>query len=249
MTQAKFCRHCGSALGAGARFCTECGGRVAGDATGAAETPGTGAAPGRGQLAMLAPWLVLGATLMALLGYAIGSQGMGATAPTGSVASAASDGGIVLAPDISTLSPEERVDRLFNRVMTLAAAGQEDSVQFFAPMAINAMAALLPLDAHRRYDLGLIQLTAGDAAAAQAQADSILVGNPSHLLGLALAMRASLAQGRPADAARAAETLRRVATAERATGALEYTEHARDVVAALEEAERLRAAGARAKQD
>lgn len=212
----KFCRHCGNPL-----------------------PPERSSA--RLPVTTLAPWLTLGAILMVGLGFAIGSSGIGAARESIAAVPASGDGAIILAPDISTLSPEERVDRLFNRVMALAAAGKDDSVQFFAPMAINAMAALLPLDAHRRYDLGLIQLTAGDAAAARAQADSILAEQPRHLLGLALAMRAALAEGRAADARRAAESITRVAAAERATGALEYTEHARDVAAALEEAQRLRA--------
>jgi len=35
------------------------------------------------------------------------------------------------APDISSLSPQERADRLYNRVMLLATQGKADSVQFF----------------------------------------------------------------------------------------------------------------------
>ncbi|HXI97884.1 MAG TPA: hypothetical protein VNG73_03005, partial [Gemmatimonadaceae bacterium] len=52
---------------------------------------------------------------------------------------AASDdqSGGVRAPDISSLSPQERADRLYNRVMLLATQGKVDSVQFFAPMALT----------------------------------------------------------------------------------------------------------------
>ncbi|HTI44454.1 MAG TPA: hypothetical protein VL693_21650, partial [Vicinamibacterales bacterium] len=39
-------------------------------------------------------------------------------------------------PDISQMSPEERANRLFNRVMILAESGKQDSVQFFMPMAL-----------------------------------------------------------------------------------------------------------------
>ncbi|HMI56212.1 MAG TPA: hypothetical protein VK494_08500, partial [Gemmatimonadaceae bacterium] len=40
------------------------------------------------------------------------------------------------APDISGLTPQERADRLYNRVMLLASQGKIDSVAFFAPMAL-----------------------------------------------------------------------------------------------------------------
>ena len=64
------------------------------------------------------------------------------------------------APDISNLSPQERADRLYNRVMLLASQGKTDSVQFFAPMAITAYQMLSPLNIDQRYDMG----RAGDLA-------------------------------------------------------------------------------------
>jgi hypothetical protein len=73
----------------------------------------------------------------------------------------------VRAPDISGLSPEERVDRLYNRVMLLEQQGKSDSVLFFAPMAIDAYRMLGPLDETRRAQLDEIIRTA-DAAAAKA---------------------------------------------------------------------------------
>ena len=67
-------------------------------------------------------------------------------------------------------------------------------------IALAALAALVALSIllgpvlylHRRYDLGLIELAAGNATAARAQADTILQQQPTHLLGLSLAMRAAL---------------------------------------------------------
>ena len=70
-------------------------------------------------------------------------------------------------PDISALSPQERVDRLYNRVMLLAEQGKTDSVLFFAPMAIDAYRMLGALDATRKSQLDRIVQTA-DAAAAKA---------------------------------------------------------------------------------
>ncbi len=233
MAPSKFCRHCGTALTPAARFCAQCG--LSLDATATAAP----AAPERGASAIL-PWFVLAAAMLGVIGFLVGtrmSPGVAAGAAGAAGAPVAADGGaIVAAPDISSLSPEERVDRLFNRVMTLASAGQQDSVAFFAPMAVNAIAALMPLDAHRRYDLGLIHLAAGDAPAARAQADTILAAEPAHLLGLALAMRVATAQGRTADARRFGATLTSAAPRERARGRLEYADHAPDITEALEEA-------------
>ena len=87
-------------------------------------------------------------------------QGVASVAPDGSTAP-------VRGPDISGLSPEERVDRLYNRVMLLDQQGKKDSVLFFAPMAIDAYRMLGPLDQIRRAQLDSI-IRVADAAAAEA---------------------------------------------------------------------------------
>ena len=235
MANPKFCRQCGTALTPAARFCAQCG--LSLDTAPAAPSAAPAGVPAPTvSLSVIVPWFVLASVLMVVIGYFLGARGgpqptaQGFADPTGGGAP------IVAAPDISSLSPEERVDRLFNRVMALAAAGQDDSVSFFAPMAINALAALMPLDAHRRYDLGLIHLAAGDAAQAKAQADTILAEQPAHLLGLALAMRAATSQGRTADAKRLGAKLTASAASERAKGLREYADHAPDITEAIEEA-------------
>lgn len=232
MSTPKFCTQCGAAIAAGSHFCANCG--QAFDGAPAKSTNSAGPV----NLVSVAPWLVLAGLMLIAIGYFAGSRGAAPQRAASGGAAVAEEGPIVLAPDISTLSPEERVDRLFNRVMALAAAGKMDSVQFFAPMAINALAALMPLDAHRRYDLGLIQLTAGDAPSARAQADTILKEQPTHLLGLALAMRVARAQNRTADATRLGARLTAAAPSERAKRLQEYTDHAPDLADALNEAKR-----------
>jgi len=99
------------------------------------------------------------------------------------------------APDISSLSPQERADRLFNRVMLLYSQGKTDSVQFFAPMALTAYQMLAPLNNDQRYDMGRIGEVAGAIPLAKAQADSILGKSPTHLLGLILASRIATIEG------------------------------------------------------
>lgn len=235
MANPKFCRQCGTALTPAARFCAQCGLSLD-TAPGAPSAAPAGVPAPTVSLNVIVPWFVLASVLMVVIGYFLGARG--GPQPTAQGFSDPTGGGapIVAAPDISSLSPEERVDRLFNRVMALAAAGQDDSVSFFAPMAINALAALMPLDAHRRYDLGLIHLAAGDAAQAKAQADTILAEQPAHLLGLALAMRAATSQGRTADAKRLGAKLTASAASERAKGLREYNDHAPDITEAIEEA-------------
>lgn len=144
--------------------------------------------------------------------------------------------GAMRAPDIGSMSPEERADRLFNRVMRLSSEGKADSAAFFGPMAKGAIEALAPLDNHRRYDMGLVALVTGDVASGKAQADTILKQRPTHLLGLALAARAAAARG---DAT-AARTFRRLLLAaepaERKSALPEYVDHDADIRAAVEAA-------------
>jgi len=135
------------------------------------------------------------------------------------------------------MGPQERADRLFQRVMTYVAEGKSDSVAFFSPMAILSFEALAPLDAHQRYDLGLLGVVSGDARLARAQADTILGGNTTHLLGLILGMRAAGLQG---DVAARADFVRRLSQAlvsERAKGLPEYQDHSPDIDAAVREAD------------
>lgn len=207
----KFCAECGAALGGatcagcraaltpGARFCHRCG-----TAAGAAPEPGGGAAPAR-QSPL--PWAVAGVALLALVAFAAArnfgrARGSGLDGPSNALPQAGLDFAAgdpspmaaARAPDISRLSPAERAERLHDRVMRLSAQGRADSVRFFLPMAVQAyeqVATSQPLVADQRYHLGLLHEVAGDAAAARAQADTILRDDPTHLLGLALAARAA----------------------------------------------------------
>lgn len=142
------------------------------------------------------------------------------------------------APDISSMTPAERADRLFNRVMSLSSEGKTDSAAFFAPMAISALESLAPLSAHGRYDIGLVALATGNPARAAAEADTILMRRATHLLGLALAARAAEARG---DAPSARSFQQRLLAAERSEleqPLQEYTDHNTDIVSAIAAARR-----------
>lgn len=147
-------------------------------------------------------------------------------------------GGQPSAGDISALSPEERADRLHDRVMRLYEAGRADSVQFFAPMALDAFLMLPSLDEHRRYDLGRIAEVSGEMGMARAQSDTILSINPNHLLGLILASRVAERESRSADRAAYVRRLLDAADAELARNPDEYQLHANDINVALAEARR-----------
>jgi hypothetical protein len=143
-------------------------------------------------------------------------------------------GGMGRAPDISSMTPAEQAERLFDRVMRLASEGHADSAAFFAPMALGAFEAVSPRTAHIRYDMGLVALVTGEAGIASAQADTILAERPTHLLGLALAARAAEAKGDAQAGARFRQRLVAAEASERTAGLPEYMDHDADIRAAVD---------------
>lgn len=229
------CAECRTDLSAGARFCHKCGSPVGKGAGRLAPNAESGAAPGR-----WIPWAVA-LVALALVAYIAGSrygqrQNAGGDVTAGGFPLASTSQTPIRGPDISQMSPEEQADRLFNRVMLLSSQGKNDSVMFFAPMAINAYQMLAPLDADQRYDVGRIAEAAGAVELARAQADTILAANPTHLLGLALGARAA---GLMRDSAARRSFLRRLLAANEAELAKklpEYSRHGADITEALADA-------------
>jgi hypothetical protein len=86
-------------------------------------------------------------------------------------------------PDISNMSPRERFDRLYNRVMRAAQSGDEATVSRFTPMALMAYSQLDSLDADARYHAALLEVHTGDVVGPAALADTILTRQPGHLFG------------------------------------------------------------------
>jgi hypothetical protein len=157
----------------------------------------------------------------------------------GSGANAETAGGeqpAVRGPDISALSPQERAERLFNRVMTLSGQGKTDSVLFFAPMAISAYEMLSPLNIDQRYDMGRIAEVAGALPLARAQADTILMKSPDHLLGLILATRVASLAGDSVAKRRYEAHLIAAAKTEATKKLPEYELHQNDITSALADA-------------
>ena len=223
------CQACGTALAATAKFCHKCGAR------GSAQTSDGQAAGWRAGL----PWGVAGAALGALVTVLVlrlgGSPGRG-TGDAGGVEAGPLPSSPVTPPDISQMSPEERATRLYNRVMSLHSQGKADSAEFFLPMALQAYTMLPALDVDARYHIGVLELTAGNAAAALAQADTIRRGAPTHLFGFMLRARSLELSHDTPGALRAYRAFLQHEAAERGRQRPEYGEHAQNLDAFREQA-------------
>src|SRR5579862_7084814 len=159
------CAACRSSLTAGAKFCHRCGAAV-------------GSRSSDPRVSATLPWAIASIAVVALVALVAG-RGIGARRSTPSAAppAAAADDTApeapVRAPDISSMSPAERADRLYDRVMRLHEEGKDDSVRFFSPMVLQAYQMLGPLDADQHYDLGRIAEVLGMKDLAIAEADTI----------------------------------------------------------------------------
>lgn len=221
------CGECRALLTPGAKFCHRCG------------TPAGQPASSHATLRGAVPWAVAAIALLSLVAMVAGknlapTRGSGLDGPQNAIPTpglddrGAESASPPRAPDISSLSPEQAADRLFDRIMRLSEQGRVDSVQFFAPMAIASYDMLRPLDADKRFHLGMIALATRYAEmipVARAQADTILATDATHLLGLALAVRSARAANDTASAGRFQRRLREAAPAERQRGRPEYELH------------------------
>lgn len=194
------------------------------------------------------PWAVAAIALVALVALVVG-QRFGAR-PTGTTdvldganaqgsttisapSADAGAGGGTRAPDISQLTPAQRAERLYDRIMREAEAGKTKNVRTFLPMAVASYEMLAPLNLDQRYDLGRIGEVAGDTALARAQADTILRERPTHLLGLVLGAKAARMVGNEPHARQFDARLLSVEPRERPVGLPEYLLHKNDIDAAM----------------
>jgi hypothetical protein len=224
------CAHCGARLSARAKFCADCGTAVPG--TGRRLNVSAQPTP-RGDRAA---WYVAGVAVLGLLVVIVITVGRKSAVP----AAAPAGPGPASTIDLSTLTPRQQADMLFNKIMTLHEAGKTDSVGFFAPMALGAYANLgANLDPDARLHLGLIELAIGQSAAAAAQGDTIIHGARTHLFGWLLKGQAALQAGDSAAARRALRTYLQNYQSERAKNLAEYGEHTTMLQEARDEAERL----------
>jgi hypothetical protein len=215
------CRHCGATLSPRARFCHRCG------------EPAEAAAPSsRAPDSDRRAWLVAAALCALLVGAIVWRVVREQPAPevpqmaNPGAGGAEAGGPAGPAPDISRMSPRERFDRLFNRIMEAAQRGDSAQVLRFTPMALGAYSQLDTVDADARYHAAVLRLQTGDIAGARALADTILRQSPGHLLGYVVLGNAAALAGDSAAAARARRDFAQHYAAESAAGRPEYRDHA-----------------------
>ncbi|MEK7401707.1 MAG: zinc ribbon domain-containing protein [Gemmatimonadota bacterium] len=222
--QGAACAACRAPLTPGAKFCHRCG-------TGAA---GFRAAPPSG-VANALPWSVAAIALLALIALVAGQRFGRSRQADEAQPSSMLAGASGRAPDISAMTPTERAERLYDRIMGAAERGRIDSVRFFLPMALQSYSELGPLNTDQRYDVGRLAEVGGDARLAAAQADTILKSQPKHLLGLLLASRAAQLRGNAKAADAFLKQMAAAEPAERARQLPEYLLHQNDIDRALTE--------------
>lgn len=209
------CPNCGNS--AAGKFCSYCGASLTGQE-----------GPKQWNAQMIAPWAAIGIASVALVVAlaALFDRGSGAAAPAPFSLPMTST---IPAPgqpvDLSSITPREAADRLFNRVMTASEGGDTVEALRFAPMALQAYDNLGTLDNDARYHVALIHLTADDTQSARVQLDKLRQSVPNHLLGFMLEHQIAERSGKKDSAARANKAFLSAYDAEIATGRVEYQEH------------------------
>lgn len=237
----KTCGACGAAIAG--RFCSECGAAAGGEAkcrgcglpmpAGARFCPGCGQAPGATRQPApaprnLVPYVLGGVAFVALLAALFIRERTGLAPDPTEAPPAAPFAGAAPAgtpPDISQMSPRERFDRLYNRVMQAAEGGDSATVTRFTPMALEAYRMLGQADTDARYHAAMLNIEVGDAIAASALADSILATNPKHLLGLVIQGNLAMLRDDAAGLAGARKAFLAAYDAEEKAARSEYQDH------------------------
>jgi hypothetical protein len=129
------------------------------------------------------------------------------------------------APDISGMSPRERFDRLFNRIMQAAEQGDAAEVEGFTPMALGAYQQLDTVDVDARYHAAVIHLQGGNMPPALALADTILAEAPGHLFTYLIRGTAAEIANDSARLARARRDFLLAYEREMTAKRVEYLEH------------------------
>ena len=252
----RFCNQCGAKATAGATFCNECGARLGSkvaaprgaEPTGSQPGRTASSAPGRGRAGTgratpprTAPasepapstsnavWWAGGAIMVVVtlfMAVPLLTGGEEAPTPTAPFASGGGAGAGPGAVDLSSMTPRQAADRLFDRVMRAASANNDAEVSMFLPMAIQAYDMLGTKDADAYYHQSLLQLTGTNNEAALEAARQGLELHEDHLLNLYAAGSAALALEDTALARQYLERLLAVYDQEMASGNLDYEAHA-----------------------
>jgi hypothetical protein len=218
----RVCSHCQAELSPQARFCHRCGRPVGQPAA----TPAAAKSDRN-------TWLMAGAVCLLLVAGIVYRVTRDASLPAapdmanaGASAGGPAGGGPAgPAPDISAMTPRERFDRLYNRIMQASARSDSAEVERFTPMALGAYHQLETRDADARYHAAVLQMQVGDFPAARALADTILQESPGHLFGYVVRGTAARFQNDSAAVARARRDFLSHYQAEMGAKRVEYLEH------------------------
>jgi hypothetical protein len=134
--------------------------------------------------------------------------------------------GVVPLPELSSLGPDERFARLFDRLMRAGAEWDSATVASLSPLAVEAYARLDSVDADTRFHAGLIAIQIGNFPGAHALADTLEARDPGHLFGPILVGALARLEGDTTAYRRALAEFRSRADAELArTDRPEYVVH------------------------
>ena len=224
----KFCSHCGTSIATacpscgatikpGSRACQECGASLK-----------AAAAPAPWSAQTIAPWVAVGIAAFALILAltALFDRGGSVQAPTPELPAFSATAPLAGAPpDLSSMSPRQAADRLFNRVMTASESGDEVEAARFMPMALQAYNNLGTLDNDARYHLALLHMAANDSQSARVQVGLLRQAVPNHLLALMVEHQIAERSGNKDSAARASKAFLAAYKAEIAIQRVEYRDH------------------------
>jgi hypothetical protein len=216
------CTHCQAGVSAEARFCHRCGKGVPSNAGSPAAASDRKA------------WTVAGIACVLLVGaiaYQVSDAAPAPAAPDMANAGAAggpqTTGGAPAgaAPDISAMTPRQRFDRLFNRIMQAAERRDSAEVSRFTPMALGAYDQLDSRDADARYHAAVLHMQVRNFDEARALADTILRESPRHLFGYVVRGEVAELQGADQLLAQARRDFLAQYPSQMATKRVEYRDH------------------------
>jgi hypothetical protein len=178
-------------------------------------------------------WLVAGTVcvlLVAGIAYKVSSEAPVVATPNmanaGSSAGVAAQGGPSgPAPDISALTPRERFDRLYDRIMRAAGVGDSAEVRRFTPMALGAYEQLDAPDIDARYHAAMLHTQVHHWPPALALADTILAESPGHLFAYVIRGEVGKAREDPRLFARAQQDFMANYDSALRSNRVEYLEH------------------------